>query len=986
MKIILKTQIFLILLLNIISAVRNSNRRRSQSRILIQEFKGLNAIKYSDLKKKASECRFGEKRFELEETWHPDLGSPFGVMYCVHCQCVPIHKKRRILGRVRCKNIKSECPKPTCSNPVLLDERCCKICPGQDNNPDLNIQVDLKREEEEKNGRHYAALLSNSSSLTTTNSNSSATGRFYFRRKSLSYSFVTSPNFGWPKMLTFLDEEANIIEEFPFEVTPFQNYTRKICGSWSRVPRRYRRQLRRDQMYVQLTSDTTNDIIIGKIAKYFGLGSELFSSLLLSKNGGVGTGTAIISITPQVTGTGRVHTMLLISGLFVRSQIGKNNLPLQIAFQNSKDLNAEVFTHYIDVKLTANDIITIDFKTTFDSSMCEALGRGSMLLSIKSKSNPAKVISNYLVPRLSCDYFDTSLTPVDNKDEYTFDHYNYKEEKQIPKNSFSLPNITGRGVVWMYITHDGKITYKIKINRLVGQVKSIQIDNGRKSRRLLKIVADLLPNYKDGWANGTLSLPAEDIVHLYQEDLYVNVGTTNNKYDLRGRLFRHLKTDAQEDGIPILLMGNSTIITGVGWIHVDSTCTFNYEVRLSGQEISKKKKFHLYLVDFPLENMKSLSLFPEKRLKLEIFYGAEAIGHTSGLHQLTMARLNSGDAALVVLNDNSSVEITGNILHTRVPIECLPLHRRNELELIPGYLNDIGQERFDMVKVNTHCIYQEYSIYEDGDQWTALHESCSMCSCRRGKVICDPMVCPETDCDNPMILEGECCATCPTDVTSDNSLGCVFSGDKKFHIAGTRWHPYIPPFGFSRCAVCTCDAGTLQVKCRSQQCPKLNCLGNKQIRPNILSCCKICDHSTHEREISISDENTISIINNPEILKDMAIERTQNDILIEGGCVWRNNFYNNGDVWHPSVLPFGEMKCVNCKCKDGTTKCAKTICKKLSCLYQLLMKAKCCPRCATTKAEKILTIKKWTKKIIISRDFLKVLILKIYFKNITSPS
>ncbi|CAB4057349.1 CHRD [Lepeophtheirus salmonis] len=335
--------------------------------------------------------------------------------------------------------------------------------------------------------------------------------------------------------------------------------------------------------------------------------------------------------------------------------------------------------------------------------------------------------------------------------------------------------------------------------------------------------------------------------------------------------------------------------------------------------------------------MKSLSLFPEKRLKLEIFYGAEAIGHTSGLHQLTMARLNSGDAALVVLNDNSSVEITGNILHTRVPIECLPLHRRNELELIPGYLNDIGQERFDMVKVNTHCIYQEYSIYEDGDQWTALHESCSMCSCRRGKVICDPMVCPETDCDNPMILEGECCATCPTDVTSDNSLGCVFSGDKKFHIAGTRWHPYIPPFGFSRCAVCTCDAGTLQVKCRSQQCPKLNCFGNKQIRPNILSCCKICDHSTHEREISI-----------------------------KGGCVWRNNFYNNGDVWHPSVLPFGEMKCVNCKCKDGTTKCAKTICKKLSCLYQLLMKAKCCPRCATTKAEvrkakKVMRLKKILK-------------------------
>ena len=46
--------------------------------------------------------------------------------------CPQIHKKRRVVGRVRCKNIKSECPKPTCPEPVLLPGRCCKICPGQD--------------------------------------------------------------------------------------------------------------------------------------------------------------------------------------------------------------------------------------------------------------------------------------------------------------------------------------------------------------------------------------------------------------------------------------------------------------------------------------------------------------------------------------------------------------------------------------------------------------------------------------------------------------------------------------------------------------------------------------------------------------------------------------------------------------------------------------------------------------------------------------
>ena len=37
-----------------------------------------------------SECRFGGKSYELEQTWNPDLGSPFGVMYCVHCECVPV--------------------------------------------------------------------------------------------------------------------------------------------------------------------------------------------------------------------------------------------------------------------------------------------------------------------------------------------------------------------------------------------------------------------------------------------------------------------------------------------------------------------------------------------------------------------------------------------------------------------------------------------------------------------------------------------------------------------------------------------------------------------------------------------------------------------------------------------------------------------------------------------------------------------------------
>lgn len=77
-----------------------------------------------------AECQFGTQFRELGSSWFADLGPPFGVMYCLRCECVPVHKKRRIVARVQCKNIKNECPKPTCEDPILLPGRCCKTCAG----------------------------------------------------------------------------------------------------------------------------------------------------------------------------------------------------------------------------------------------------------------------------------------------------------------------------------------------------------------------------------------------------------------------------------------------------------------------------------------------------------------------------------------------------------------------------------------------------------------------------------------------------------------------------------------------------------------------------------------------------------------------------------------------------------------------------------------------------------------------------------------
>lgn len=37
-----------------------------------------------------AECLFGKTLRELGSKWYADLGPPFGVMYCIMCECVPV--------------------------------------------------------------------------------------------------------------------------------------------------------------------------------------------------------------------------------------------------------------------------------------------------------------------------------------------------------------------------------------------------------------------------------------------------------------------------------------------------------------------------------------------------------------------------------------------------------------------------------------------------------------------------------------------------------------------------------------------------------------------------------------------------------------------------------------------------------------------------------------------------------------------------------
>ena len=139
------------------------------------------------------------------------------------------------------------------------------------------------------------------------------------------------------------------------------------------------------------------------------------------------------------------------------------------------------------------------------------------------------------------------------------------------------------------------------------------------------------------------------------------------------------------------------------------------------------------------------------------------------------------------------------------------------------------------------------------------------------------------------------------------------------------------------------QADTLTVECKSKQCPELDCATELQIRPDALACCKVLTLFNHTQDIC-NDEKCSNVIKQHSVLKTCTVFgsvqickdppptpetdvqdpnnladrpqiRTDEDVLNAGGCKWREQVLENGARWNPSVLPYGEISCVSCKCK-----------------------------------------------------------------------
>ncbi|XP_057654370.1 dorsal-ventral patterning protein Sog isoform X1 [Diorhabda carinulata] len=847
---------------------------------------------------KAAECIFGKQIRELGSQWIPDLGVPIGVLYCMKCECVPFQRKRRIVARVQCRNIKNECPEPTCEDPVLLPERCCKTCLGDNKNePDVikDIVPQNVAEEEEKRINHFAALLTGRSSLDLRNDTSPkdlnkstvvATGRFTFHKRNLHYSFYISEKAARPRSLHFMDNQGNILEEFTLSHAGglvnslYQNATRKVCGIWRRLPRDYRRLLKQEKMYVVLIWGTkdTEFTLSGKLTKYVALGSELFSSLLEPAPGTDSTrmagsgGTAIVSTSS--TPSPSVHIAIVFNGLFDDRESSGVPINVMLAVDEKKQI---ILEGNIKVNLPAPDLNFVEISTPISLSELRSLSRGRILLTVSSVSDPNNLrLSGSVITKVTCEIFQTILTG----------------EKD-------LTSITS-GLAWMYLNNQGALIYSIQVDSMdQEQFHTVTLTDttGKKKAEVLT------PAFHDGWANGTEDRMVHKILEpLYNSRLDMRIAVGNGS--LHGHLNAKLVADARDAPAPLLLKRENfslpSSVVGLAWISVDTDCHIHYDVSVSG--LGHEKKLQLYLEMYPIIAPGAPVLIKT----LEEFIGNQVEG--SPIDVLTKEELDMLDSGVnfVKLKDSLSnlVLLSATLTKVKLPISCRPSHRDRD-NIVP-VINDIP----DGAHPTEDCFF-EGKFYKRDSTWVSKNP-CQMCFCQDGQASCDRMTCPDLTCTphNNLTTPGECCPVCGDTELLKSNRKCVFNG--MTYSSGSKFHPFLIPIGFDDCTICTCDPVDLEIKCRRIESNSAKCGKGAITTPETLS-------EDDIRKWSIKRKEEVS---NTEL------------IIKEGGCKNYNNPekpYKNGSSYHPYIASLGEYKCVTCKCQNGTQTCARERCEWKNC-------------------------------------------------------
>ncbi|XP_037332499.2 chordin [Pungitius pungitius] len=893
-------------------------------------------------------CSFGGRFYSLEDTWHPDLGEPFGVMHCVQCHCEPQKGRRgKVFGKVNCRNIKQACPEPDCEDPVLLPGHCCRSCPKGDKRPSASLPEGFEYFHEKSkdkeddlhksyNDRSYlsseeagpgesrtdfVAVLTGVTESWLPSSNGVARARFSLTRTSLAFS-ITYQRMSRPGKIVFLDADG--APAFEHRVPPGRSDM--ICGVWKNMAKPAMRQLQSELMRVRITAASGGrHEVEGKVIKHRALFAETFSSTLTSSEENSGTGgLAMLTLSDTEN---NLHFILILQGL-VQHRDREGLVPIRVQLMYRQHVLRE-----IRANVTSHDPDFAEVLTDLNSRELFWLSRGQLEIAVATEGQDPRQISGSITGRKSC---DTIQSVMSSGDALT-------------------PGKTGGAGSAIFNLHDnGTLDYMVQVAGLSSECVGLTIELKPRRRNKRSVLYDLTAEFDAaaGRAQGSWSrMEARHVHMLLQNELFINAATAHApEGELRGQiralLYSGLEAPRQE--LPTTLAGHfvsppvRTGASGHAWVSVDQHCHLHYEIVVAGLSKTDDLAVNAHLHGLAEIGEIDDSSTAHKRL-LTGFYGSQAQGVLKDISAELLRHLDQGMAFIQVsTKTNPRGEIRGRV---HVSNNCESGTRAEEAEL-----DDLLAMDPERLKKDPHTCFFENQHQAHGSRWTPNYDRCFSCSCRKRTVICDPVICPPLSCSRTVQPEDECCPRCdeseePQDMkvaerVDENPEGCYFEGDQKMHAPGTTWHPFVPPFGYIKCAVCTCKGSSGEVHCEKVTCPLLTC--SHPVRRNPSDCCKECPE----------EERTPPGLEHGDM---MQADGPRN-------CKFGKNYYQNSDNWHPWVPLVGEMKCINCWCDHGATKCQRKQCPVLTCSSIARREAACCPECLDSREEDVPPMKAADKR------------------------
>ncbi|XP_013383932.1 chordin [Lingula anatina] len=864
----------------------------------------LHSDKATEMDSKIPGCRLGNVFHEIEARWNPSM-EPVGPMYCVQCTCAPVMKKGVLQrkGRVHCNNIKNKCPKLTCSDQWLPPKSCCKVCRNDPKGVTTwsteDKAVSDTRFGENSHIQVFTSLLTGKGVPEAVATRGVARGYFTLTEGSFHYSVHYSRRLGSPTYIRFTDERGETYYQVP--VVKTEQFKNRVCGVWVNMPGIYQKFLENRNLFVTLATDRfPNGEISGRVITHKALEEETFSGLLEPE---VPDGSGAAAMMTLGRSGDDLSFVVMSDGLLAEGE------STTITFlKDGKPVKN------LKVRASSGSTELIEVWSSLTTQESRQLARGKLTMVVVSDNG--REVKGDLTPKLTCNEFQGVLSG---------------------RESLEKSRTAAAGSAIITIGHDGRIHYKVRLLGLDSKVTGMTMEGApnRKGRR--KRVTKMIKDFKadkgsfDGWANGTFGKPnSREIYMLLREQLFIDVQTAKNQDSaLRGRVTQLLYDDRfnRHTGHPFVMSGSNLSpplaagTAGHAWVAFDRACALNFEIVVSGLSREDDGTFVAEVGD--VVNGKTY----EK--KIRGFTGSKVSGKIEDLSKAFFRHVELGQAYVQVSIKAHPKGVIRAPVQATAPGYCYRDATSSQYPDATGHiLEDMSNNMVDEY-VSIKCKY-EGMLYEDGETWVPNKtDVCTTCSCKRGQTQCQAVICPAAQCDNPVTLPGECCPTCvQNEKRVSPSDQCYFPGDKKWHNADTPWHPYVHPFGFVVCAVCSCVPGKNEYNCTKLSCPPLTCSEQDAIRVRETDCCKVCP------EVTAPPAN--SVVDQPKMQRDGT----------KAGCRVGESYYENGAEWNPRVHSLGAIKCVTCKCKNGNAKCRRPRCPKLSCRRKKKVEGSCCRVCS----------------------------------------